>query len=186
MRPDIPRRRKVMHQALKYSVIKAGDHMKKLAFIIALVAAPAFAFVANPAAAQTTSSNCRMTGNTWHCDSQTQERTKLDASIISSPSEAYSRLPSINDQIEQRHQIQQRRDQELTASYARSAQILAEQRANLAREESADRHSKVGRMLATGDCAGALALSLNSGDIELANQVKAYCSPAPGTPSPTP
>ena len=163
---------------------EVGDHMRKRAFIIAMVAAPALAFVASPVAAQTTSSNCRMIGNTWHCDTQTQERTRLDPSIISSPSEAYSRLPSINDQIQQQQQIQQRRNDELEASYARSARQLAEDRANLSREMSEDRRTKVGQMLSTGNCAGALALSLDSGDIELANQVKAYCSPAPSTSPP--
>lgn len=40
-----------------------------------------------------------------------------------------------------------------------------------------NRHKKaVGKMLAKGDCAGAEKYALERGDIDLANQVKAYCN----------
>jgi hypothetical protein len=57
----------------------------------------------------------------------------------------------------------------------RQQQVQAQQQNALAAAMAGERAKTVGKMLAKGDCAGALGYALRAGDFALADRVKGYC-----------
>lgn len=125
----------------------------------------ALALIAAPVSAQTTT-DCRQNGSTWSCN--TREQTQLRMPNLPPP-------PQMNwGAIEAAMAARQAREQQQyvppppAPTYADPAQDAANYSLMIRKQ--------VGEYLEAGDCETAKGLALRSGEIALANDVRAYCS----------
>lgn len=156
--------------------------------------AAAAALLAGSASAQwqTTTTNCQFVLGTMQCTSTTpqQQQNQVNWGLINSypnPGQAFS--DAFQRGMERRRIEEQQRamqeQQRLIAEQQRELEAQSQQM--FRREESTSYETtpdpwaatslsvEAGRMIAAGDCAGAKALALNAGDLNLAKQVMGLC-----------
>lgn len=118
-------------------------------------------FVAAPASAQDSTTTCKRVFGTVQCD--TEARQKPDFMGIVNAGKAS--VPDLQEQ-----------ERASLENEALRADIARQREAARARQADYDLRDKVVARLKENDCAGASALALEGGNIELAAQAKAYCT----------
>lgn len=152
--------------------------MRINSFAIALTA------ISVPAYAQT-STNCSWIGNTWSCNSQPSAPQIDWASMQRQQQENAAQQRQMWANIAQQQElrrIRQAQEAQARALQAQADAMQAQQRqAQLtpSQKEHAkefELRSEVSEMLKNGHCQLAQDTALDGGDIELANEAKAYCA----------
>ena len=144
-----------------------------------LIRVSAFAslvILSSSASAQRT--NCHWIGQTWTCDTA-PPRTTLDPNAFGNAMKAVPQFPDYGQIMEQRARIQALQAQQAQLQAQQDAERLSQQREQqdyAAGQQRSALHPKVGQMVSGGDCAGAISAALQSGDIELASQIRTYCA----------